>query len=103
MIQRVVEDFKAKDIPVQVGSIIKPEAWFGGMPLLESDWDKAQFRLKTMSGEYGGPVKSIAVNIKVTGKTYQRFGDDQWIRVQIEWVGDGEPSTFSGGWLKKTW
>ena len=40
----------------------------------------------------------IAINIKVTGKP--RWNGARWqSRVKIEFVGDGEPSTFSGGIL----
>lgn len=45
----------------------------------------------------------IAVNIHVTGRTVQfnkngNYGG--WVRVKVEWVGDCEPSTFTGGWLR---
>ena len=49
---------------------------------------------------------NIAINIKVTGKPHflQYFNDKARYRsrVKIEWVGDGEPSDFSGGWLYHT-
>ena len=40
-----------------------------------------------------------AVNVKVTGKPH--FVSADWFksRVKIEFVGDGEPSTFCGGWI----
>lgn len=79
-----------------VGSYIKPENWAFGNNLEASDWDAAAFFLPTNSG---GPIKRLAVNITITGKTVQRFQGSNWIRVKIESVGDGEPSTFFGGWL----
>jgi hypothetical protein len=39
------------------------------------------------------------VNVVVTGRTWQRREGDYWVRVRIEFVGDGEPSVFVGGWL----
>lgn len=47
-----------------------------------------------------------AINIKVTGRTFQRYGTFKFgqafsrVRVQIEFVGDCEPSTFVGGWIE---
>jgi hypothetical protein len=68
-----------------------------GGRLKPSTWDKAQFYLPTNSG---GPIKELAVNVTVTGRTLQRMQGDLFVRVKIEFVGDGEPSTFTGGWLK---
>ena len=42
----------------------------------------------------------LAINIKITGrKSHLVYKDYYRTRVQIEFVGDGEPSTFTGGWL----
>ena len=72
--------------------------------LLEGDdvtcpgWDGCDFR-------YPNPVlgwekkHAIACNVHVTGRKIRRRNGSQWVRVRIEWVGDCEPSTFSGGWL----
>ena len=44
---------------------------------------------------------AIACNVSVTGRTVQfRHGSETWVRAKIEFVGDGEPSEFIGGWLK---
>jgi hypothetical protein len=43
-----------------------------------------------------------AVNIRVTGRTIQRPGGiygSRAVKVEIEWVGDCEASTFTRGWL----
>jgi len=45
---------------------------------------------------------SIACNVTVTGRTIQRpdgVHGRRAVRVELEWVGDCEPSTFSKGWL----
>lgn len=85
-----------RQVKVEVGSYIEPENWKIGSTLEASDWDAAEFRLPTNSG---GPIKSIAVNIKITGTTVQRRHGSNWVKVRIESVGDGSPSTFFGGWL----
>jgi len=49
--------------------------------------------------QYGGPIKDVACNVKVTGrKTTRRFGDE-WVRVRVEFVGDCKPSTFAKGFM----
>jgi len=47
-----------------------------------------------------GPIKDVAVNVKVTGRTRQIRTGSHWVRVQVEFVGDCEPSTFAGGWMR---
>lgn len=58
-------------------------------------WPGADFRFNR-----GGYIPPLAVNIHVTGRTYQRRHGDLWVKVQIEWVGDCEPSTYAAGWLR---
>lgn len=84
-------------IEPKVGAYVVPEQWRFGNLLQASDWRRAQFRLPTNSG---GPISSLAVNISITGRTIQRRQGDNYIRVNIEFVGDGEPSTFASGWMK---
>ncbi len=90
------------EIEAQVGSVIQPDAWKFGEKLLPCEWEKAQFRVKTWNTEKLYPA-GLAVNIEVTGRTWQRRNSAYWCRIQIEFVGDGEPSTFSPGWLLRTW
>lgn len=85
-----------REVEPKVGSYLVPEQWRFGNRLKPSSWDKAQFYLPTNSG---GPVKEVAVNVTVTGRTLQRRTDSLYVRCKIEFVGDGEPSTFTGGWL----
>ncbi len=75
---------------------VKPDGWNVGGCLESSDWDAAQFRLPTGSN---GPIKSLAVNITVTGKKVRYYYGMEAVRVRIEFVGDGEPSTFTNGWM----
>ena len=85
-----------REVEVKLDSYVVPENWRFGNRLIPSDWDKAQFRLPTNSG---GPITSLAVNVAVTGRTLQRRQGSLYVRCQIEFVGDGEPSTFAGGWM----
>lgn len=81
---------------LQVGSYIEPEGWFLGNCVESSEWDKAEFFLST----YSTTPKRLAVNLVVTGCDFQYrpHSDARWVKVQIEFVGDGEPSTFISGW-----
>jgi hypothetical protein len=63
-----------------------------------TDWDAAGFR-------YPNPIPSwrkdraIACNVTVTGKVPSLYNGGWWLRGRIEWVGDGEPSTFGKCWI----
>ena len=81
----------------EVGSLIRPDGWRFSERLVESDWSEAEFYLLT--GHCVG-IQQVAVNITITGRTLQRFDGDLWVRVKIEFVGDGEPSVFHGGWMR---
>jgi len=85
-----------QEIEVKVGSVIKPDNWRFTQRLEESTWPEAQFVLPT---GYDFGITHLSVNVIVTGRTFQRREGEYWVRVQIEFVGDGEPSTLHGGWL----
>lgn len=70
-----------------------------GDDFADSGYPGCQFRLPVNAS---GPIKSVAVNIKVTGRTWKWRGDRCWVRVRIEYVGDCNPSTFASGWLLDT-
>lgn len=84
-----------REYRVEVGTVIKPDNWQFGQRLERSEWDRAAFRLP--SGRY--PGVSTAVNVVITGRTLRRIGGSYWLRVLIEFVGDGEPSISHGGWM----
>lgn len=96
--------FYGKVFTVQVGSEIYVDGWEPAPMLLQaSEWDGAQFYLPTFSGLRGGPIKTIACNVTITGRTPQTpfgKGGADCVRVKIEFVGDGEPSTFVSGWMR---
>jgi hypothetical protein len=79
---------------------LQPDGWrFGENIQKENDtytdscWPGCEYRLPVHNGE----VK-LGVNIIETGKTKWQ-GGQEWKRVKIEFVGDGEPSTFCRGWI----
>lgn len=95
------------EVTPRIGSYVQPDAWKHGEKLVASDWDQAQFRIPTgirAGGAFtmtpSGYVE-IAINVEVTGRTWQRapYTGTLRVRCRIEFVGDGEPSSFSGGWL----
>lgn len=85
-----------RQVEVKVGSVIKPDGWSLAQRLEDSYWSEAAFRIPT--SRLAG-ITSIAVNVTITGRTLQRREGSLWVRVQIEFVGDGEPSTYHSGWM----
>ena len=77
----------------------KVELLLEGDGYVDSGFPGCQFR-------FPNPVRgwetkhALAVNLKVTGRTVKYAWGARWVRVQVEWVGDCEPSTFCGGWVK---
>jgi hypothetical protein len=65
----------------------------------DSGYPGCQFRIPVNGGM--GPIPSVAVNVKITGKKSVRYNGDYWLRCQIEFVGDCEPSTFCAGFIKE--
>lgn len=89
---------------IKPGDVIEPDGRMSerlhpGDNFSDSGYPGCQFRIPVNSA---GPIKSVAVNVKVTGRTWQWRGDRCWVRVRIEYVGDCEPSTFVSGWLLDT-
>lgn len=90
--KKIVDGF---EIEPKAGTLIKCDEWHHMTRLLECDWDKADFRIE--SGRW--PYSKIAINITITGRTVQYTGSGAKVRIKIEFVGDGEPSEYTGGWL----
>jgi len=87
------------NIKPEINDQVMLDSWRVSETLLDSEWDKAQFYLTMPRTRM-----KRAVNITVTGRTFQKpngkYGPEA-VRIKIEFVGDGEPSTFAGGWLIK--
>lgn len=86
-----------------VGDVIFVDTWKQGSyhasaKLEECEWDGAQFYVTTEITRV-----TLAIRLRITGRTYQwplGAGSPQCVRVEIEFVGDGEPSTYTKGWLR---
>ena len=84
------------------GMTIKPDLWDYANYLEESDgysdssFAGCQYRLPSNCNQ----TYKLAVNIKVTGrKSHNLYHGRYRTRVRIEFVGDGEPSEFTYGWI----
>lgn len=62
-----------------------------GEPAFGAGFPGSEFRITTSR-------LTAAVNVKRTGHNRRSF-EGLCVRVRIEWVGDCEPSEYSGGWL----
>ena len=85
-------------VEVKPDAYVVPDGWrgFGGR-LREAGDGFSTYRLPVNSM---GTIKTLAVEVKITGRDIQSRGGNWWIRVRITFVGDGEPDTTSGGWMK---
>ncbi len=93
-----------REVRAKVGSVVELDGKRISEKLLPGDdnvcpgWLGCDFRWPNR--HYPDPTRhAIACNVTVTGNTLQRRNGALYARVRIEWVGDCEPSTFSGGWL----
>ena len=84
-----------------IGIYTKPDGWeIGGLLTKADDYKDSSFpgcQYRLESGRYTD--LKLAVNIKVTGRKIHLENDLFKLRVQVEFVGDGEPSSFCGGWI----
>ena len=85
---------------VDVGPYITPDNWGIGNCLTKGLEGFCDYYLPVNSG---GPIKEVAVNIEITGRTRQRRNGDYYVRVKITFVGDGEPDTITHGWVRSVW
>lgn len=87
------------------GMYVAPDGWRGASgELIRSDWSEAQFRIisgtPATSPTDSGMIEP-AINLTLTGRSVQFAPHNRAprVRVRIEWIGDGEPSEYSHGWL----
>lgn len=92
-------DALIKEVFATNGDFLMPDGWRGLGGLLEegdsqtTSYIGSAFRVKGTQGSY-------PVNVEITGrKVWFRKFSKPAVRVRIEWVEDGEPSTFTSGWL----
>lgn len=62
------------------------------------DWDEADFRWPNPIREWR-ESRATACNVHITGRTFQFRCGARCARCRVEWIGDGEPSESSKGWL----
>jgi hypothetical protein len=62
----------------------------------DNGWNGCDYRVIT------GNADGLAINVHITGKTSTWNGFTFETRAKIEFVGDGEPSTFSKGKVYST-
>lgn len=88
------------DKAAAVGNVIKLDGWScSADPLLPGD-DFSAFRLPVLSR---GPIKSLAVNVEITGRVPRRdAGLAGAYRCRLTFVGDGEPDEVVGGYIWMT-
>lgn len=48
----------------------------------------------------GGPIKSVAIEVTITGRTVRTHGGAGYLKARITFVGDGEPNTYAAGWVR---
>ena len=85
------------NIQPTVGTYIKPDGWYLGECLSASDgWKDASFPGCAFRLPAGNGLYKLAVNVTVTGRKVNKQG---MIRAKVEFVGDGEESTFTGAWM----
>lgn len=97
-ISRLTDTISPVDVSAQVGSVVYPDGSPASCRVLRpcTHWDQADFVWDVFGN---GPIKEVAVNIYVTGRTQQFKGSALLVKVKIEFVGDGEPSTCVDGWM----
>ena len=82
-------------VPVP-GDFVKPDQWRWGEKLLPETWEGAEFRIPTTNS---GPIKDLAINLKMTGRKL-RFHDGGFAyRCQVEFVREDDDNVLSGAWI----
>lgn len=91
----------AVDTRAHVGDYVEPDGWrgLGGNLQSGSDYSDSSFAGCAFYLPTRHDSMQIASNIRITGRTLQKRKGAYWVRVEIEFVGDGEPSEFTGGWM----
>lgn len=91
----VLTEWWGKPIEIKVGSCVWPENWSCAERLIKGD-SFSEFRIPLNNG---GPIRSLAIRVEVTGRTAQRRFSSYYVRVKITFPGDCEPDTVTYGWL----
>ena len=93
-----MKNYHGEEVEPKVGSYLLVDNWGLGTVVESCEFpDLAKFRIPSVRYD----IKSAA-NITVSGRTLQRrpYSEGLFVRVRIEFVEDGGPSTWHSGWLK---
>lgn len=88
------------EVEAKVGGVVRFDGENCGRRLMEGDaptdesYPGCQFRLSSNVLQGGVPC-----NVTITGRTVKRYGGELWVRCEVEFVKDGELSSFEKGWL----
>lgn len=94
-VAQVPATINGHELVVKEDSVIQPDGWRLSTKLLPGD-HFSSLRIST-GWEFG--IQSLAVEVRITGRTFQRIEGSYWTRVEITFVGDGEPDQKHGGWM----
>lgn len=82
------------------GSIIKLDARRVSEQLQPCEFPEfAPFRFPSYSMQNVTGCVGPACRVEITGRKINYTGDGARVRVQVVFIGDGEPDTTAGGWM----
>lgn len=84
------------DATVRAGRFVVPDRWIIGGKLREAGDGFSTYRLPTHNG---GPIESLACEVRITGRKIHYTDIGRRIRCRITFPGDGEPDVTTGGWM----
>ena len=98
--QERTDNFGSVIARVGVGTYVKPDDWVYGSLLKAGLPGFCDYYLPVNSN---GPIKEVAVNIEITGRSRRRLMSDWYVRAKITFVGDGDPDVIVHGWVPAVW
>ncbi len=82
---------------VAIGDRLNYDTISGARGIVAANDGFSEYRYPILPGR---PIKSVAIDVSVTGRTAQYLGGASWLRAKITFVGDGEPNTYAKGWVR---
>lgn len=81
----------------ELGRRVQPDGWNSPSHLVESDWDKADYRLPSCN--YLDLSFAVKVQLSARSKKVYCSGRQMRVRVQITFVGDCQADVVVHGWM----